>query len=86
MAVDRCQSREYQRGCQQSNQVQRSGLIPSVDHYAYQAPQPSAADAIGPESETNDSGPALTPELPIDPEPATAHRFEVLDGSVMAEN
>jgi tetratricopeptide (TPR) repeat protein len=63
-----------------------SGLIPSVDHYAYQAPQPWAADAIGPASTPNDSGPALTPELPIDPEPATAHRFEVLDGSVMAEN
>jgi tetratricopeptide (TPR) repeat protein len=64
-----------------------SGLIASIDRYAYQAPKPPVADTVGPASETDDPGPALVPELPTDSEPATAvRRLEILDGAVVAEN
>jgi len=63
-----------------------SGLIPSVDHYAYQAPKPPAKDALGPAEGALDSGPALAPELSVDPEPTTVRRIESLDDAEMAEN
>jgi hypothetical protein len=63
-----------------------SGLIASIDRYAYQAPKPPVADAGEPASDSTDPEPAVVPELPSDPEPATVRRLEVRDAAVVAEN
>jgi tetratricopeptide (TPR) repeat protein len=62
-----------------------SGLIASVDRYAYQAPKPPVPDVVGPASDSSDPDPAQEPELPTDSEPETVRPLANPDGAVVAE-
>ena len=62
-----------------------SGLIASVDRYAYRAPKPPVADAVGPASDSSDPEPVQVPELPTESEPETVRQLEAPDGAAVAE-